>query len=153
LGIRYVGIGAAQKLALHFNSIDSLMKASAKEIESVPEIGPRISESIKTYFENEDNLLIIKKLKEAGLVFESMQSENVSDELKDKSFVLTGTLSSLTRDEAKDKIIAKGGKVVSSVSAKTDYVVVGESAGSKLDKAKKLGIKILDEYEFLKLIS
>ena len=153
LGIRYVGTGAAQKLALHFNSIDNLMKASAEEIESVPEIGPRISESIITYFENEDNLLIIQKLKEAGLVFESMQSENVSDELKDKSFVLTGTLSSLTRDEAKDKIIAKGGKVVSSVSAKTDFVVVGESAGSKLDKAKKLGIKILEEDEFLKLIS
>ncbi len=152
LGIRYVGAGAAQKLAQHFNNIDNLINASSEEIESVPEIGPRISASIKTFFENEKNIEIIKKLKEAGLIFVSEKIENVSDGLYNKSFILTGTLNSLTRDEAKDKILAKGGKVVSSVSSKTDFVVVGDSPGSKFEKAKKLGIKILTENDFLKMV-
>lgn len=152
IGIRYVGAGAAQKLAQHFNNIDNLINASSEEIESVPEIGLRISASIKTFFENEKNIEIIKKLKEAGLIFVSEKIENVSDGLYNKSFILTGTLNSLTRDEAKDKILAKGGKVVSSVSSKTDFVVVGDSPGSKFEKAKKLGIKILTENDFLKMV-
>ena len=152
IGIRYVGSGAALKLAQHFGNIDALINATEEEIEAVAEIGPRISESIKTFFANDENLKIINRLKEFGLNFESEKIEIVSNELINKSFVLTGTLSSLTRDEAKDKILAKGGKVVSSVSSKTDFVVAGESAGSKLEKAKKLGINILEENEFLELI-
>ena len=152
IGIRYVGSGAALKLAQNFGNIDALINATEEEIEAVAEIGPRISESIKTFFANDENLKIISRLKEFGLTFESEKIEIVSNELINKSFVLTGTLSSLTRDEAKDKILAKGGKVVSSVSSKTDFVVAGESAGSKLEKAKKLGINILEENEFLELI-
>lgn len=152
LGIRYVGVGAAKKLAEHFNSIDELANASTEEIEEVSEIGPSISNSIKRFFSDRQNIIIIDRLKKAGLSFEQSKKLKKSDKLNNISFVLTGTLNSMSREEAKEKIILNGGNVVSSVSKKTDYVVVGVNPGSKLDKALKLGVKIISEEEFLEMI-
>lgn len=152
LGIRYVGAGAASKLADHFGSLEKIMNATAEDIEEVPDIGPSISKSLNHFFSEETNIEIINRLKEAGLKFESDVKENASEILADKKFVLTGTLPNLTREEAKDLILANGGSVVSSVSAKTDYVLAGEKAGSKLEKAEKLGVKVITEEEFNKMI-
>lgn len=153
LGIRYVGAGVAQKLAEYFGNIDALIEADEEEILSVYEIGPSISRSVKEFFSNKHNLELIEKLKKAGLKFSSEQKKPVKDNFfKDKTFVLTGTLSSFSRDEAAARIKKLGGKVTSSVSKNTDYVIAGEKAGSKLDKAKSLGVKIINEDEFLKLL-
>lgn len=152
LGIRFVGAGAAQKLARHFNNIDNLMKASEEEIENIHEIGPSISVSIKKFFATSDNLEIVNRLRKAGLKFAVESTSETSEALKDFTFVLTGTLEKFTRDEAKEMIQKKGGKVTGSVSKNTSYLVVGENAGSKLEKAEKLGIKILTEDEFLSFI-
>ncbi len=149
LGIRYVGSGAARKLADHFLSLDNLMKASEEEISEVHEIGPSISTSVKEFFSNDKNLKIIQRLKDHGLILKSQKKAAVSSFFTSKTFVLTGTLSKFSREEASEKIIALGGKVVSSVSKKIDYVLAGENAGSKLDKAGSLGVKILSEEEFL----
>ncbi|MGQ9797909.1 MAG: NAD-dependent DNA ligase LigA [Ignavibacterium sp.] len=153
LGIRYVGAGVAQKLAEHFGSIDALINASEEEILSVYEIGPSISRSVKQFFSDKYNLELIEKLKKAGLNFSSEQKKPVKDNFfKEKTFVLTGTLSSFSRDEAAARIKKLGGKIASAVSKNTDYVIAGEKAGSKLDKAKSLGVKILNEEGFLKLL-
>ncbi|MEG8946016.1 NAD-dependent DNA ligase LigA [Rosettibacter firmus] len=152
IGIRYVGAGVAKKLADHFKSIDALINASEEEIESIHEIGPSISKSVKRFFSDKNNLKLIEKLKKAGLKFKIDEIRITSDKLKGKSFVLTGTLSSMSREEAKEKIISLGGHVLSAVSKNTDYVVVGDNPGSKFDKAKKLGITILTEEDFLKMI-
>jgi DNA ligase (NAD+) len=152
LGIRYVGAGAAQKLAEHFGSIDQLMKADEEEIESIQDIGPSISKSIKRFFSDPKNLDIIERLRKAGLKFKMDEQKKISDKLGGKSFVLTGALSSMSRDKAKELIIANGGKVLSAISKNTDYLVAGEKAGSKLDKARKLGVKIISEDEFLNMI-
>lgn len=153
LGIRYVGAGVAQKLVEHFGSIDALIAADEDEISSVYEIGPSISKSLKQFFSDKHNLELIEKLKKAGLKFSSEHKKPVKDNFfKNKTFVLTGTLSSFSRDEAAARIKKLGGKVVSSVSKNTDYVIAGEKAGSKLDKAKKLNVNILSEDDFLKLL-
>lgn len=153
LGIRYVGAGAAQKIANHFGSIDNLINASDEEISSIYEIGPSISNSIRNFFSNKNNVHIIDELKSAGLNFKFVEKKKIKNSaIADKTFVLTGTLSTLTREEAGEKIIQLGGKVTSSVSKNTDFVVAGEKAGSKLSKAEKLGIKILNEEDFLSLL-
>lgn len=153
IGIRYVGAGAAQKIANHFGSIDSIINASEDEIAAIYEIGPSISNSIRNFFSNKNNIHIINELKSAGLNFKSSQIMAAQNSaLTNKIFVLTGTLNSLTREEAGQRIIKLGGKVTSSVSKNTDFVVVGEKAGSKLSKAEKLGVKILNEEDFLSLL-
>ena len=152
LGIRYVGSGAAQKITGHFNLIDDIIAASEEEINSIYEIGPSISKSIKQFFSDKNNIKLIEDLKNSGLNFISEKKEVRQSELTGKSFVLTGTLSSFSREEAGARIIAIGGKVTSSVSKNTDYVVAGEKAGSKLSKAESLGVKILDENAFLKML-
>ena len=152
LGIRYVGSGAANKIADHFLSIEKLMNASKDEIEAIHEIGPSISESVIRFFNNDQNLKIVEKLKKSGLILASKGKLKKSNRLERKSFVLTGTLSTMSREEVKEKIQNHGGSVVSSVSKITNYVVVGENAGSKLEKAQKLGIEILSEEQFLELI-
>ena len=152
LGIRYVGAGAAKKLAEHFLSIENLVQAKIEEIEEVSEIGPSISNSIKRFFADKHNTQIIERLIKSGLIFALEKRNKILEKLRDKTFVLTGTLSSMSREDAKEKIIANGGVVVSSVSKNTDFVVVGESPGSKFDKAQKLGIKIISEEEFLDMI-
>ncbi len=153
LGIRYVGAGAAQKLASHFGNLDDLMKAEEEELEKIYDVGPQMSKSIRAFFENEDNIKMIERLREAGLNFKASASKPELQILNGKSFVLTGTLESMTREEAKNKIISLGGKVSSSVSRKTDFVVAGENPGSKFTKAKELGVRILSEKEFLEILN
>ncbi|HEX9252952.1 MAG TPA: helix-hairpin-helix domain-containing protein, partial [Ignavibacteriaceae bacterium] len=152
LGIRYVGAGAAQKITDHFTSIDDIIAASEEEISAIYEIGPSISKSIKQFFSDKKNIKLIEDLRKSGLTFISEKKEIVQSAITGKIFVLTGTLSSLSRDEAGARIIALGGKVTSSVSKNTDFVVAGEKAGSKLSKAESLGVKVLDEDTFLKML-
>ena len=153
LGIRYVGSGAAEKIAEHFKNIDSIIAASKEEIENIHEIGPSISTSIINFFTDDHNRGLINRLRESGLNFISSGKQKLSDSLSGKSFVLTGILATITRDSAKEKILARGGKFVSSISSKIDYVVVGENPGSKYEKAIKIGLNVITEEEFLKLIS
>jgi len=153
LGIRYVGAGVARKLTNAFKTIQNIKNKSAEELEEVDEIGPSISGSLIQYFSNSENTSIIDSLIEKGLNFETEISEFGNQKLNGLSFVVTGSLSSFTRDETKEKIISAGGKFLSSVSKKTDYLVAGENAGSKLEKAKELGVKVLSEEEFNNLLN
>ncbi|HPI39039.1 MAG TPA: NAD-dependent DNA ligase LigA [Ignavibacteriaceae bacterium] len=153
LGIRFVGDGVARKLTTYFKSIDELISASEEEINSIYEIGPSISKSIKLFFSDSNNLHSVEKLKEAGLKFTSEQKQVEKNFFTGKTFVLTGGLTTLSRDEASNKIINLGGKTASSVSKKTDYVIAGEAAGSKFKKAEELGIKILSEDEFISYLN
>jgi len=151
LGIRFVGERTAEFLAEHFGSLDAIMKASAEELQEVNEIGPRIAESMVEFFAEPKNRELIERLRKAGLQFKGKKKER-GTKLAGKTFVLTGTLANYSRDEAKKMIEAAGGKVSGSVSKKTDYVVAGADAGSKLDKASALGIKVIDEKEMLDLV-
>jgi len=152
IGIRFVGKTVAKDLASNFKSMDSLMNASEEEMTQVDSIGPKIAESVNLFFNHEKNLQLVEQLREAGLNFETSESEVVSNVLENKKFVLTGTLPTLTRKEASELIEKHGGKTSSSVSSNTDFILAGESAGSKLDKAQKLGIPILDEEKFMDMI-
>src|SRR5436305_522641 len=151
LGIRMVGERTAQFLAEHFGSMEALADASVEELQSVNEVGPRIAESIVEFFSNTANRKLVERLGEAGLTFKGKKKER-GTKLAGKTFVLTGTLAKYTRDEAKKMIEDAGGKVTGSVSKKTDYVVAGSDAGSKLDKAKELGVPAIDEKEMEKLV-
>jgi DNA ligase (NAD+) len=151
LGIRFVGERTAQFLAEHFGSIDALMNASLEELEEVNEVGPRIAESIREFFDEPRNRELIKRLRDAGLRFAGKKRER-GTKLAGKTFVLTGTLAKYSRDEAKKMIEDAGGRVSGSVSKKTDYVVAGTDAGSKLDKAKELGVPVIEETEMEKLV-
>ncbi len=152
LGIRFVGEKTAQLLAEEFGSMDALMAASLEELERVNEVGPRVSEAIREFFEEAKNRELIEKLRAAGLTF-SAQKRKKSSQLEGMTFVLTGTLPNLTREDAQAKIEAAGGRVSGSVSKKTHYVVAGEDAGSKLDKARELGVKVLDEKGLLEMLN
>lgn len=152
MGIRYVGSGASKKLADHFLSIESLINASLEQIEEVSDIGPSISNSILRFFSDNNNNRILERLKQAGLKFSFEIKNSDSNLFSGKNFVLTGTLSSMPREVAKEKIIENGGKVTSSVSKNTSYVIVGENPGSKYNDAQKLGIKIITEEEFIGMI-
>jgi len=152
LGIRFVGERTGQFLAEHFGSMDALMNAKEEELLEVDEVGPRIAESIAEFFQEPKNRELVERLRKAGLTFAGKKKER-GTKLAGKTFVLTGTLPHYSRDEAKKLIEDAGGKVTGSVSKKTDYVVAGEDAGSKLDKAKGLGVKVIDEKEMGKLVS
>ncbi len=152
LGIRFVGERTGQLLADHFASLDKLAKASEAELWEVEEVGPRVAESILEFFREPRNLKVIEKLRKAGLQFESAKVHKPEGNLAGKQFVLTGTLPRYSRDEAKKLIEEAGGRVTGSVSKKTDYVVVGADPGSKLDKARALGVKTIAEGELLKLL-
>jgi len=151
LGIRHVGEHVAQKLAETFKSIDRLAEAKESELLTVDEIGPHIAESVATYFEDKANQQHIDRLLRAGIRFQDIPKASTSA-ISGKSFVLTGTLIGMTRNEAKERIHRKGGKLISSVSRSTDYLVVGESPGSKLQKAENLGVEILGEEAFVALL-
>lgn len=149
LGIKLVGSKAAKLLANRFGTMDALMEASYEDLIVIDEIGGKMSESVLAYFKEEKNLQMIKKLKEAGINMTHEEvRKNDKEVFKDKIFVLTGSLKHYSRKEAGEIIERLGGKVSSSVSANTDYVLAGEKAGSKLTKGKSLGIKIIDEEEF-----
>jgi DNA ligase (NAD+) len=152
LGIRFVGERTGQLLADHFASLDKLAKASEEELLEVEEVGPRVAESILEFFREPRNLKVIEKLRKASLQFESAKIHKPEGNLAGKQFVLTGTLPRYSRDEAKKMIEEAGGRVTGSVSKKTDYVVVGADPGSKLDKARSLGVKTIEEDELLKLL-
>jgi len=144
LGIRMVGERTAQFLAEHFGSMDALMAASEEELQAVNEIGPRVSQSIREFFDEPKNVALVDRLRAAGLTFTGHKKQRGTT-LEGKTFVLTGTLERHTRDEAKKLIEDAGGRVSGSVSKKTDYVIAGQEAGSKLDKAKELGVAVIDE--------
>jgi len=150
LGIRFVGERTAQFLAEHFGSMDAFMKANAEELQQVEEIGPRVSQSIIEFFEEPRNRELVERLRKAGLRFHGVKKQR-GTRLAGKTFVLTGTLANHSRDQAKKMIEDAGGKVSASVSKKTDYVVAGSDAGSKLDKARELGVKVIDEQEMVEL--
>jgi len=150
LGIRMVGERTAQFLAEHFGSMEALENAGVEELQNVNEVGPRIAESIAEFFGNSANRKLVSRLREAGLTMSGQKKER-GTKLAGKTFVLTGTLAHFSRDEAKKMIEDAGGKVSGSVSKKTDYVVAGSDAGSKLDKAKELGVEVIDEGELKKL--
>jgi DNA ligase (NAD+) len=152
LGIRFVGERTAQFLAEHFGSMDALTNASQEELEEVNEVGPRIAESMHEFFAEPRNRELVKRLRESGLTFAGKKRER-GTKLAGKTFVLTGTLTKYSRDEAKKLIEDAGGRVSGSVSKKTDYVVAGSDAGSKLDKAKELGVAVIEEREMEKLLA
>jgi DNA ligase (NAD+) len=151
LGIPFVGERTAQLLAEAFGSMEALMEASPEELESVDEVGPKVAEAVRDYFAEPRNRELVEQLRTAGLTF-TAEKKKKSTELEGMTFVLTGTLPNLTREEAKARIEAAGGRVSGSVSKKTSYVVVGEDAGSKLEKAEQLKVPILDEPKLLELL-
>lgn len=154
LGIKYVGKETAEILSSHFNSIDSLKSASFEELSAIEGIGEKTAQSVVNYFSNPDVEAMLTKLKNFGVKMEEEKQEIIGEQpLAGKTFVLTGTLQSMDRNKAGEEIKKLGGKVSGSVSAKTSYVVVGESPGSKYEKAVKLNVTILNEDDFLKLIS
>lgn len=153
LGIRFVGARAAEILAEHFESMDALAEAREEDLESIHEIGPKIAKSLILFFQQEENRKVIRKLKEAGTSMAAVKSERGQLPLKGKQFVVTGALSSMNRNEAKEKLTRLGGRVMSSVTAKTDFLVCGEDPGSKLKKARELNVRVLEEKEFLGMVA
>ena len=151
LGIRQVGLHAARLLASGFPSITQLAESTAEEISFTEGIGPIIADSVVKFFQDEANLRVIGKLRKTGVELSQKRKKEGRQPLKNKTFVLTGALSRFTREQAGDLILSLGGKLATSVSRKTDYCVAGENPGSKLDKAKTLGVKIIDEEEFGRL--
>src|SRR5258706_6714669 len=153
LGILHVGAGVAKALSRHYPALDEIARAGEDELKGIDEVGEVIAQSVAQWFSEERNQKLIERLGRAGLNFRSelYQPRAAAGPLDGKTFVLTGTLPTLKREEAASKIESLGGKVSNSVSKKTDYVVAGEEAGSKLEKAQKLGVKIIDEAAFLKM--
>lgn len=152
LGIREVGEATAKALAMYFKDLDKLMHASLEELQGVPDIGPVVATHIANFFKESHNREVIKKLIKAGVHWEAIKS-NDNLPLIGKTFVITGTLTGMSREEAKERLEALGGKVSGSVSAKTSYLVLGAEPGSKLKKARDLGVAILEDEEFLKFLS
>ena len=152
LGIRFVGERTAGLLAAHFGDIAALMAASQEDLTAVNEVGPKVAEAISEFFAEPRNVALVTRLREAGVVL-SAEKRVTTSQLEGLTFVLTGTLPTLTREQAKERIEAAGGKVSGSISKKTSYLVAGEEAGSKLDKANQLGVQILDEAGLLELLS
>ncbi len=153
LGIRFVGERAAMLLARHFRSLDALAAADVEAIDDIYEIGPAVAESVHGWFRDRANQRLVKRLRKAGLRVEEAEAARVSLVFQGRQFVLTGTLDTMTRDEAKAAIESRGGRVTSSVSKKTSVVVAGRDAGSKLDKAKELGVETIDEAAFRAMLS
>lgn len=152
LGIREVGETTARSLALYFKELDSITKANEEELQEISDIGPIVAQHIVAFFRQKHNLEVIEALLKAGIHWPKMEERKGAQPLAGKSVVLTGALISMTRDEAKEKLQQLGAKVSGSVSKNTDLVIAGEEAGSKLNKALQLGIKVIDEDEFLRML-
>jgi DNA ligase (NAD+) len=152
LGIRNVGEHLASVLARNFKSIDTLAEQTKEGLTQVREVGPVVAESICNFFHNEKNLEVLSRLKKGGVVFPEERTELAETPFSGKTFVLTGGLDSMTRDQARKIIETLGGRVSSSVSKKTDFVVAGKDPGSKYAEAERLGIKTIGEEEFKKMI-
>jgi len=158
LGIRHVGEEGGQLLARHYSArtisdfIDKIKKATVEELNNIEGVGEVVAQSICDYFQNKDNVGLLLKLEKLGVTLKRAEAVQLKSTITGKTFVLTGTMEAMSRDEAKQLIKNFGGKVSGTVSAKTDYLVAGEEPGSKLEKAKKLNVKIIGEEEFLKLI-
>lgn len=152
LGIRHVGEHTARLLAGSFGSIENLETASAAELLSIREIGPQVAQSIVTFFHNKDNIEVIERMFRAG-VHPSVAEKRVGGKFTGKTFVFTGMLTRFTRDEAKRLVENEGGHAAGSVSKKTDFVVAGDEAGSKLDKARQLGVQVISEEEFMAMLA
>ena len=155
LGIREVGEATAASLAMHFGKLEQIIGASEDELVQVDDVGPIVAARIRAFMDEAHNIAVVRKLQESGVTWpeSELQKSPAEGPLSGKTFVLTGTLQAMTRDEAKQKIQALGGKVTGSVSKKTDYVVYGEKAGSKLTKAQSLGVATLDQDEFREWLS
>jgi DNA ligase (NAD+) len=156
LGIRHVGESTARDLAKHFGALDRILEASTEQLLEVPDVGPVVAQSIRTFFDQPHNREVVEQLRAAGVTWEEHEgaaADTAPKPFAGKTFVLTGTLPSMTRDEAKELIEAAGGKVAGSVSKKTHYVVAGAEAGSKLDKAQELGVPVLDEEGLRQLLA
>jgi DNA ligase (NAD+) len=154
LGIRHVGESVAELLAAHFGDLDGLLAADRESLEAVPGIGPTIAESVASFFADRRNREEVERLRRAGLRWERVaQRRRGEGPLAGKIFVLTGTLAGLSRAEAKSRIEARGGKVAGSVSKKTDYVVAGAEPGTKLDRARELGVEVIDEARLGELLA
>jgi DNA ligase (NAD+) len=154
LGIRHVGEATAKALARHFGQLDAIMNASEAALLEVDDVGPVVAQSIRTFFDQAHNREVVEQLRACGVTWkEGEPAERAPQPLSGKTFVITGTLPTLGRDEAKDKVESAGGKVAGSVSKKTDYVVAGTEAGSKLTKALELGVKVIDESQLMELIN
>jgi DNA ligase (NAD+) len=146
LGIRHVGEATAKALARHFGQIDAIMDASEEQLLAVNDVGPTVALSIRTFFDQAHNREVVEQLRACGIHWPALEaSSDAAKPLAGLTFVITGTLPTLGRDAAKDLIEAAGGKVSGSVSKKTNYVLAGTEAGSKLDKARELGVAVLDE--------
>jgi DNA ligase (NAD+) len=154
LGIRHVGEKAAATLARHLRTMDRLMEAPVDRLQTIPEVGPVVAASVRDFADEPRNRTLIARLAAAGVNMASQAPEptDQAGPLTGKTFVLTGTLASMSREEATAKLERLGAKVSGSVSKKTSYLVAGEDAGGKLDKAKQLGVETLDEQQFLALI-
>jgi DNA ligase (NAD+) len=152
LGIRFVGERTAELLAEHFGTMEKLGAASSDELQQAPEVGPKVADSVFAFFHEPQNQILLERLKAANLSFEYTVRQKKGGNLSGMTFVLTGTLPRLTREEAKQKIEAAGGKVAAAVSKKTTFVVAGEDAGSKLDKARALNISIIGEEELVGML-
>ncbi len=154
LGIRHVGEATAKALARYFGKLDAIMNASEEALLEVDDVGPVVAQSIRTFFDQAHNREVVEQLRACGVTWEEGEpAERAPQPLSGKTFVITGTLPTLGRDEAKDKVEAAGGKVAGSVSKKTDYVVAGAEAGSKLTKALELGVKVIDENQLMELLN
>lgn len=154
LGIRFVGATVAKTLTKHFKNIENLQAATQEELEAVDEIGGRIAESVVSYFNSEENLLTIEKLKKAGLTFEVEEHEGATNLLEGKNIVISGVFEIHSRDELKSMIELNGGKNVSSISSKTSFILAGKNMGpSKLEKAEKLDVQIVSESEFIEMLN
>ncbi len=152
LGIRNVGEQTAIDLAQHFGTLHTFLAASRERLEEVEGVGGVVADSVIEYLKEKHNRDLIDAYLENGVHVEPVKAQKTSAAFEGKTFVLTGTLSTMGRDEAKEKIRSLGGKSSGSVSKKTDFVIAGEEAGSKLDEAKKLGVKVLSEREFMDMI-
>jgi DNA ligase (NAD+) len=155
LGIRHVGEATARDLAAHFGKLDKILHASVDELATVTDVGPIVAKSIRTFFDQTHNQEVIRQLRhDAGVHWpEHAGRADSLGKLTGKTFVLTGALASMSRDEAKERLQNLGAKVAGSVSKKTNYVIVGDEPGNKADKARELGVELLDEAAFLKLLA